>query len=157
GAVVTDPSLPIQNVDAKVETLAVFYDRSFSFFGRSATALVSVPYTWAQVTGEVFERSGRVTRSGLTDVQLRVSSNIFGSRAIAPQEFARTPIQTSLGASLTVTAPTGQYDGTKLINIGTNRWALKPELGLSVPAGHWTFELYAGAWFYTPNDDFFGG
>ena len=35
GAVVTDPSLPVQNVDAEVELLAAFYDRTFSFFGRS--------------------------------------------------------------------------------------------------------------------------
>ena len=157
GSVVTDPSLPIQNVDAKVEALAAFYDRSFSFFGRSATALVTVPYAWAQVTGDVFEQARKVTRSGLTDMQVRFSSNILGSPALSPQEFARTPIQTALGASLTVTAPTGQYDGTKLINLGTNRWGFKPELGLSAPAGRWTLELYAGAWFYTPNEDFFGG
>ena len=157
GSVLTDPSLPIQNVEAKVETLAAFYDRSFSFFGRSATALLTVPYTWAQVTGEVFEQSRSVTRSGLSDLQMRFSSNIFGSPALDRQEFAHTPIKTTLGASLTVTAPTGQYDGTKLINLGTNRWAFKPELGLSVPVSHWTFEFYAGAWFYTPNNDFFGG
>jgi len=157
GSVVTDPSLPIQNVDAKVEAIAAFYDRSFSFLGRSATALVTVPYAWAQVTGDVFEQARKVTRSGLTDMQVRFSSNILGSPALSPQEFARTPIQTALGASLTVTAPTGQYDGTKLINLGTNRWGFKPELGLSAPAGRWTLEAYAGAWFYTPNDDFFGG
>jgi hypothetical protein len=157
GSVVTDPSLPIQNVHAKVETLAAFYDRSFSFFGRSATALVTVPYAWAQVTGDVFEQARRVTRSGLGDMQMRLSSNIFGSPALSPREFASTPIRTALGASLTVTAPTGQYDGRKLINIGTNRWGFKPEVGLSAPIGRWTLELYAGAWFYTPNDDFFGG
>ena len=157
GGVLTDPSLPVQNVHANVETLAAYYDRSFAFFGRSATALLTVPYTWAQVSGEVFEQARRVTRSGLSDLQMRFSANILGSPALSPQEFARTPIQTTLGASLTVTAPTGQYDGTKLINIGTNRWGFKPEMGLSVPAGHWTLELYAGAWFFTPNDDFFGG
>ena len=45
-----------------------------------------------------------------------------------------TAVNTGL-TSLTVNAPTGQYDGTKLINVGTNRWAFKPEVGLSHPVG----------------------
>ena len=74
-----------------------------------------------------------------------------------PQQFrTRTP-QTTLGASLTVLCPFGEYLPSKLINIGTNRWAFKPELGLSHPSGKWTFELYAGVWFFTDNTDFFGG
>ena len=51
-----------------------------------------------------------------------------------------------MGASLTVQAPTGEYDGMKLINIGTNRWAFKPELGFRWTPGRWTFELDAGVW-----------
>ncbi len=34
------------------------------------------------------------------------------------------------GASLQVTAPLGQYDADKLLNVG-NRWSFKPELGVS--------------------------
>ena len=72
-------------------------------------------------------------------------------------EFARRKPQTTLGASLTVSAPTGEYHSDKLINVGTNRWALKPEIGLSHPVGRWTLEAIAGAWFFQDNDDFFGG
>jgi hypothetical protein len=158
GSVITDPSLPIQNVDAKVNGAAVFYDRTFSFFGRSASALLTLPYVWAKVTGDVFEQTRTVTRSGLGDMGFRFSTNIFGGPALTAEEFARTPpTATTLGASLNVSIPTGQYDGAKLINIGTNRWAFKPELGLSVPVRKWTFELYTGVWLFTPNDDFFGG
>jgi hypothetical protein len=56
-----------------------------------------------------------------------------------------------------VSAPTGEYHSDKLINVGTNRWALKPEIGLSHPVGKWTLEAIAGAWFFQENDDFFGG
>lgn len=157
GSVITDPSLPIQNVDARVNLAAVFYDRTFSFFGRSASALVTLPYAWARATGDVFEQTRTVTRSGLGDMGFRFSTNIFGSPALTAEEFARTPPKTTLGASLNVTMPTGQYDGTKLVNIGTNRWSFKPELGLSVPVGKWTFEFYTGIWLFTANDDFFGG
>jgi len=57
GNVITDPSLPVKDVDAKINALAVFYDRTFSFFGRSASALVTVPYVWAKVTGEARRRA----------------------------------------------------------------------------------------------------
>lgn len=157
GAVVTDPSLPIQNVDAKVGGVAVFYGRTFSFFGRSASALVSMAYIWAKVTGDVFEEQRTVNRSGQSDLLLRLESNILGGPALTPAEFARTLPRPSLGGSLTILMPAGQYFDDKLINIGTNRWAFKPELGLSWPAGKWTFELYSGLWLFTPNDDFFGG
>jgi hypothetical protein len=62
-----------------------------------------------------------------------------------------------MGASVSISAPFGEYDSSKLINLGTNRWACKPELGLSQPVGQWIFELYAGAWLFETNNDFFGG
>jgi hypothetical protein len=65
--------------------------------------------------------------------------------------------KTLLGASLKVLAPTGQYDPTKLINYGANRWAFKPELGLSQRWGHWLLDTYGGAWFFTANDVFYTG
>jgi hypothetical protein len=64
---------------------------------------------------------------------------------------------TTLGASLTVSLPTGEYYGDKLINVGTNRWAIKPEIGVSQPIGRWFLEAYAGAWIFGDNDNFFGG
>jgi hypothetical protein len=157
GSVITDPSLPIQNVDAKVESATAFYERTFGFLGRSASAAIAVPYVWVKATGEVFEQARSVSRSGQGDMVLRLASNIFGGPALSREAFARAPAETTLGASLVVTMPTGQYDGAKLVNIGTNRWSFKPEIGFSHPAGPWTFDLYAGAWFYSANDDFFGG
>src|SRR6185295_6667690 len=62
-----------------------------------------------------------------------------------------------LGVSLTVVVPTGQYDPRRLINIGSNRWAFKPEAGLSKPYGRWTIELVGGVWLFTDNGKFFGG
>ncbi len=157
GAVVTEPSLPLKDVDAKINAVTVFYDRTFAFFGRSASATLALPYVWAKATGAVGEQQESVTRSGQGDMQMRFSTNLLGAPAVTPQEFAHRVPATTLGASLVVSMPTGQYDGTKLINIGTNRWGFKPEIGLSHPAGKWTFEAYAGVWFYTVNDDYYGG
>lgn len=63
--------------------------------------------------------------------------------------------KTLLGVSLRVVAPTGQYDPTKLINLGSNRWAFKPEVGYSGRIGHWLLDAYAGVWLYTENPDYF--
>jgi hypothetical protein len=57
--------------------------------------------------------------------------------------------------SLRVVAPTGQYDSTKLINWGNNRWGFKPEIGFSRRRGHWVIDAYGGAWLYTSNPMFF--
>ena len=90
-------------------------------------------------------------------MRLRVSLNLLGPGAMTREAFATAPRKTILGLSLTVQAPTGQYDETRLINLGTNRWAFKPEVGVSVPAGRWFLDLYAGAWFFTSNEEFYPG
>jgi len=62
-----------------------------------------------------------------------------------------------VGVSFVAVPPLGQYDSTKVINLGTNRWSFKPELGLSQTYGKWVVEFMIGAWFFTDNTDFFGG
>ena len=157
GGVVTDASLPLQNVNANVNLVSEFYARTFGLLGRSASFTVVVPYAWGEIEGDVFEEFRRVERSGFGDVGLRLAINLIGGPALTPREFTtRTPAGT-LGATLTVLAPTGEYDPSKLINLGANRWAFKPELGLSKPLGKWYLELYGGAWLFTTNDNFFGG
>ena len=157
GDVVFDPTVPITDVNAKLNAGAVAYVRTFGLFGRSANAGVVVPYVWGSLEGNVFEERRRITRSGFADLQMRFSTNILGSPALTPAEFARHPPKTTLGFSLFVSAPSGEYDPTKLINISAHRWAFKPELGVSHPMGKWVFELYGGVWFFTENTNFFGG
>ena len=76
---------------------------------------------------------------------------------MTPKEFMKRTPRTTLGASLSISAPTGQYDPDKLINIGTNRWAFKPEIGLTIPHDRWMFDVFAGVWLFSDNPDFFGG
>jgi hypothetical protein len=116
-----------------------------------------MPYAWGNAHGDVQDVGQSIHRSGLADPHVRFAVNLFGGPALTPQEFRQHKPETTLGASLSVIAPFGQYDSSKLINIGTNRWACKPELGLSQPIGDWVFELYAGVWLFEDNQDFFGG
>jgi hypothetical protein len=157
GDVVFDPSLPFTDVTANVNAVAPFYVRTFGLFGRSASFGAVLPYVWGRVEGNVGETFRRADRSGLGDSALRFACNLVGTPALSPREFAARKPGTTLGVSLTITAPTGEYDGSKLINIGTNRWAFKPELGFAQPLGRWWLDLYAGAWFFTTNHDFYGG
>jgi hypothetical protein len=151
GDVLFDPSLPFSDVKAFIHSAVPGFARSFDLAGRYATVAVAVPYVWASVGGNVAEQYQEITRSGLGDARLRFVVNLLGAPALPPKEWlARTPAP-SLGFSLVVSAPTGQYSSDKLINVGANRWAFKPEFGLSIPYRRWTFEAAAGAWFFTNN------
>lgn len=157
GSILFDPSIPITDVSASLVHASMGYGRSFGLFGRQVLFTGAIPYIHGHVEGQVFEEARRVERSGFGDARLKLSFQFAGPGALTPEEFASAPRRTIVGASLTVQAPTGEYDETKLINLGTNRWALKPELGVSVPVGRWYLDAYAGVWFFTTNHDFFPG
>lgn len=157
GGVAFDPSVPLTDAAIRVDTAVFAYARSLDVGGLSGKFDIVVPYAWlsgsALYAGERRERE--VT--GLADPRLRVSVNFYGAPALSAQEFASYRQDVIVGGSLTVTAPVGQYDPDKLVNIGTNRWSIKPELGISKVAGPMTLELATAVTFYTANDNFFGG
>lgn len=157
GEVLTDPSLPLQDVEAELNAGVAGYGRTFGILGRQASAVIAVPYVWGDISGNVFEEARSVSRSGIGDTKFRLAVNLIGGEALTPKEFMKRTPKTTLGASLSISAPTGQYDPTKLINIGTNRWAFKPEIGLTIPRGPWMFDVFAGVWLFSANPDFFGG
>jgi hypothetical protein len=157
GSVLTDPTLPLTDVDAKINGVPLAAGYSFGLFGKTALVLGAVPVAWGDVTGRVFEESRAVSRFGLTDSRVKLSVNLLGNPAMGARAFVKAPRRTVVGASVAVSAPTGQYDGTKLINLGTHRWAFKPEVGVSVPKGRWDFDAYLGVWLFTDNPDFFPG
>ena len=100
-------------------------------------------------------------REGWSDLSLRYSINLYGAPPLSGKEYLEYALQnknrTLIGAGLIVQLPTGQYYPDKLINLGSNRFTLRPQLGVVHRLGRWAFELTTTAWFYTDNDDFFGG
>lgn len=157
GDVLFDPSVPITDVKADLNLASAGYARTFGLAGRQGLMSVAFAYARGDIEGEVFEAARRVGRSGLGDMRARVSLNLLGPGAMTPAEFANAPRKTIVGVSLTVQPPTGQYDPERLINLGTNRWGFKPEVGVSVPLGGWFLDAYASAWFFTANDEFYPG
>lgn len=158
GEVVTDPTLPVQNIKAQVEALSFGVSRTFGLFGKTSQVLVVLPYSWAQVSGDVAEQYTEITRSGMADMRLRFSTLLIGGKAGTVSEISKAPRKTILGFGLNVVAPTGQFFPDKLINLGTNRWSFRPELGLSQPIGkRWLIDVYSGLWLFTTNSTFYPG
>ena len=87
GGVLTDPSLPVTDIEARIDGAALGYVRTFGLFGRSASLGVVLPYAWANVSGEVGEQQREVSRAGLGDLRLRFSMNLLGSPALTREEF----------------------------------------------------------------------
>jgi hypothetical protein len=157
GDVFVDPTLPIEDIEVKLNTGSIGYSRTFGLAGRQSSITVVLPYVIGNVSGTVFEQSREIERFGGADLRMRFAMNILGGAAMTRKEFAARKPATTLGASIVVIAPTGQYDPERLINIGSNRWSFKPELGVYKPHGRWTFEGSTGVWFFTTNGAFYGG
>ena len=158
GGVLVDPSLPVEDAKATVNSLAVGVGTTFGLFSRTALAVAALPLAWADASGRVGENTGQVSREGLADPRIKLSVNLVGGQALPAREFAKAQRRTILGVSLTAIAPLGQYDRTKLINLGANRWAFKPEIGISrLVRTKWTLDGYAGVWVPMANDEFYPG
>jgi len=156
GSVLVDPTLPVKDVKASVDTATLAYMHVIDFWGQSGSLAMVVPNAWLSASGEVFDQARSISRTGLADITMRLSVNLLGAPALSLPEFASYRQDTIVGITLLVTAPSGQYDPTKLVNIGTNRWSFKPELGISKALGPWTLEAAAGVTLFTDNDQFFG-
>ena len=157
GSVLTDPTLPVTDVEAKINGVPLAAGYTFGVFGKLALVTAALPYSWGDVTGMVGEEARAVTRSGLADSRVKLSVNLVGNPAMGVREYSKAPRKTIVGTSVTMTAPTGQYSGGRLINLGTNRWAFKPEVGVAMPKGPWDFDGYVGVWLFTSNEDFYPG
>src|SRR5215467_11281005 len=155
GSLVFEGTVPITGATARAHVAILNYSRSLSFFGRTANFTASLPYGVGNFQGTVVDAETLAYRSGLLPATFRFSVNLMGGRAMSVTEFRKWQQKTILGISFRLVPQTGQYDPTKLINFGTNRWAFKPELGYSQRWGHWILDAYGGVWFYTTNPEFF--
>jgi hypothetical protein len=157
GKLAFDPSLGVANGQYHANTQVLAYARSLNAWGNSAKFDVILPYTSfsgsALVGGLLRERE----MSGFGDPRFRFSMNFHGAPALTLKEFSAYQQDFIVGASLQVTAPLGQYDNSKLLNLGHNRWSFKPELGVSKAWGPWTVELAPSVTLYTDNTDFNNG
>jgi len=155
GNIIFDGDTPITDATARFGVSILSLSHSLNFFGRTAMLSASLPYGVGNFRGTTADAETIAHRSGLLASSFRFSVNLKGGPAMNVQEYIKWRQKTIIGASIRLVPPTGQYDPTKLINLGANRWALKPELGYSRRWGHWILDAYGGVWFFTTNSDFF--
>ena len=170
GGLATSGSSPLKNANLKMHTGILAYARSLDVLDKSGkfdviltysdlsgSADVSLPYTDPSGNTMVVVQRGERNVSGLSDPRFRFSVNLYGAPALTVQEFSAYQQDLIIGASIQVSAPLGQYDEEKLVNLGNNRWYVKPDLGMSKAWGDFTLELSTGVTFFTDNDEYFGG
>jgi len=155
GSLLFEGTAPITGATARAHVAIFSYSRSLGVLGRTANFTASLPYGVGNFRGSVVGAETHAYRSGLLPASFRLSLNLIGGPAMSLAEFRKWRQKSILGISFRLVPQTGQYDSSKLINWGTNRWAFKPELAYSQRRGHWILDAYAGAWFYTKNPDFF--
>jgi hypothetical protein len=154
GDVVADATSPVQNLVLTSSIISAAYVRSFGLFGKLGKVQMLLPFTFLNGTAQLQGSDTSASRAGFADARLKIGLNLIGSPVMAAKDFQRFHEETVLGTSIVISIPTGLYLPAKLINIGSNRWGFKPEVGFSRRSGSFYFETYAGIWFFTPNHQF---
>jgi len=161
GDIFFDPVLRIEDATASINTVAATYLRSFDWSGKTARVDVRVPYQKVVWKGLLDGSPAKAVREGIDDPRIRLSVNFIGAPALTGKEYrayhASHTTNTVIGAALAVTLPLGQYKADKLLNLGQNRFVIRPQIGAVHTRGPWSFELTGSVFFYTNNDEFFNG
>jgi len=157
GELSTPGASPVKDAQVTMHTGILAYARSLDVWGKSGKIDIIVPYSDLSGTALVSGQPAERNVSGFLDPRARFSVNLYGAPALSLEDFANYKQDLLIGASVQVSAPLGQYDNDRLVNLGNNRWFIKPDIGISKAWGDFTLELSTGVTFYTDNDDFFGG
>ena len=161
GDIFFDPVLRIEDGTVSMHTAVTSYLRSFNLAGKTARFDVRLPFQIAQWEGLLDGEPAMVERDGLGDPRFRLSVNVFGAPALKGKEYrdyrAVNSTNTIAGLALAVTVPIGQYKKDKLLNLGGNRFVIRPQAGIVHTRGQWSYELTGSVFFFTDNNEFFNG
>ncbi len=157
GGLLFDPTVPITDADANVNMGLLGYVHTLDIADKSAKVGVLLPFAGLDANGYVEGEFRTREDQGLADPAFYFTINLYGAPALSFEEFKDYQQDMIIGLAFKLTAPLGVYENDKLLNIGTNRWSFKPEIGISQAIGRWTIEAAAAAIFYTDNDEFDNG
>ena len=152
-----DTSFIVSGAKFNLNQGLIDYTRYFALLHRLAWAEATIPI--ANLSGSITGTDITGSTTGTGDSAYSAGLLLKGGPALTPKQFANAETTTSIGLSLSTTAPTGQYDHNKLLNLGSDRWSFKPELAISMPFGpdqRWVFDAYANTYLYTNNDRYRG-
>ncbi|HYK45209.1 MAG TPA: transporter, partial [Parafilimonas sp.] len=154
GDVIADPSLPVADFKISAHSFGFGYVRTFALANKLARVQVTAPLVFMAGDLKINGVDTSGARNGLGDARVRFGINLFGSPALDRRDFAQYQQKMILGASVVVSVPTGLYYKDKRINLGSHRWAIKPEVGISKRFKRVYAEAYSGVWFYTNNNQY---
>lgn len=156
-----DPVFRIEDAEKELHTWVARYIRTFELFQKSVRIGLIQAYQRGRWKGLVDGVPKSVRRGGMSDSVMRFAINLYGAPPLKGKEFAayraKVDVETIIGTALVVQLPTGEYKDGKLINLGTNRYTFRPQLGVVHNRGKWSMELTGSVYIYTDNNDFFDG
>jgi len=152
---------PGSNFDA---TLAIAgYARTFSLFDRAAMVAILEPM--GRISGDVTVAGKTANQSarGFGDPMVEFDINVLGPPAQKDiPDILRYEPGFSVDLLADVAVPIGEYDNSRSLNIGQNRWYGRVgapvvwQLGAWVPGRRTTLELLPAVWFFGNNNDYVG-
>ena len=156
GDMLLNASSPIKDFEVRANTYSAGIGGTFALWDRLASVAIGLPYVDGTASGLLDGIPERVDRAGAADLRVRLTLSLLPGSALSAADFMRAPPDRTLGVSLVVNVPTGEYFEDKLVNLGTNRWAFRPEFGGSRRFGRWNFDGSLGVWLFGDNDEFLG-
>jgi len=152
-----DTSLIVAGSNLNINQGIIDYARYFGLFQHLMWVEAGVPL--AGLSGSISGTNIQGSNTGAGDSSYAFAMLLKGGPALSVEQFEHYQPTTTLGLSLTMTAPTGSYQPNKILNLGSDRWSFKPELAWSHPFGReqrWEFDAYANVSFYTDNSSYHG-
>jgi hypothetical protein len=161
GDIALDPLLLLEDGKADIDSLVISYSHFFKLGKKLARFDAIVPVQHANWTGLLDGSPASVTREGIADPKFRLSINLLGAPVAGPgqsrQGATTQRVNTVVGAAIAVSVPLGNYLEEKLLNLGQNRYIIRPQIGMVHTRGPWSYELTGSTFFFTDNDAFFDG
>ena len=154
GNTLFDPSLPLEDFNARINSIIVAYVRSVNFWGKSGKLGVILPFAGGDFEGVFADEVFTDEYTGFGDIRIRASVNLTGAPSLKPKDYLEYEQNVVSGLGIQITTPTGKYNPEQLPNLGTNRWTFRITYGVSKTIKKWIFELYGGVWLFTPNNEF---
>jgi hypothetical protein len=153
-----NPAFKITDGTSQINSVGLQFIHMFDLVGKSARISLLVPSLSGRWEGVIDDEYQIIHRRGIGDPRLRMSVNLYGAPALEGAEYAQYRAQTAtntvIGVSIGVTMPLGKYCDDCLINIGRNRWLVRPQIGVVHSRGPWSFELTGSAFMFSDNDSF---
>ena len=153
-----DSALIVPGANLRLDQGTIDYTRYLGLLHRLMWVEATLPV--AGLSGSITGINIQSSTIGAGDSSYQLAMLLKGGPALTVAQFESYKPTTSLGVSLSITAPTGLYHSDKILNLGSQRWSFKPELALTHPFGpeqKWEFDAYANISFYTDNASYRAG